>query len=226
MNGCCYGGECHLEKGCVQFPKYSSVEQQVLSPPYRHQLATGRLHGFVMSANQAGQPLVRSVDPRSAAEDGGLTAGVRIAEINGIATEKIDVAEEVLLHSGPDISITLADGQRLKWTIGAMPPQSRPVHPSQFYAAISGFLILFVLLTIEPFFDRRGALMATLLTLYPVVRFLEEIIRDDEPTQWGTALTISQLISVVVLLGGLVTWYFVFRKEIGERRAPAKTAAA
>lgn len=212
LNGCCYGGECDQGKVCIRFPRFSSKEQQVMSPPYMHQLVAGRLHGFTLGKNKANQPTVKSVEPDGPAEQNGLVAGVRIAAVNGVPTDSLQTAEEVLAHSGPDISIELADGQRLKWSVGTLPNQSRPVHPSQIYGAISGFLICLLLIAVEPFINRSGATMAALLTLYPPVRFFEEMIRDDEPPQWGTALTISQLISLCVIAGAMVTWYFVLRR--------------
>ena len=226
MNGCCYGGECHRGAWSIQFPRYSSIQQEVISPPYGHQLTTGRLHGFLLGHNEFNQPLVRAVDPNGPAENAGLVAGVRIASLNRIPTPNRAVAEEVLANSGPDISLELADGQVLKWNIGKLPDRSRPVHPSQIYGAISGFLICFLLLVSEPFFNRRGATMTLLLTVYPIVRFLEEMIRDDEPAQWGTALTISQLISLFVLVAALVTWYFVFRGARPPHRSAADPATA
>jgi phosphatidylglycerol:prolipoprotein diacylglycerol transferase len=222
LNGCCYGGLC--DGGwCIQFPRLSSVEQRVMSPPYRHQLTTGRLHGFVMSEGKLHQPRVQSVDPNGPAERAGLIAGVRISAINGTPTPDIEAAQEVLALSGPDLSIDLADGQRLKWTIGTLPSHSLPVHPSQIYGAISGFLIFLVLLSSEPFLQRRGAVVAMLLTCYPPVRFLEELIRDDEPGQLGTSLTISQWVSVVAFLAAIVTWVIVFR---GNRHAASSDPRA
>jgi phosphatidylglycerol:prolipoprotein diacylglycerol transferase len=42
------------------------------------------------------------------------------------------------------------------------------------------------------------------MLLYPVGRFLLEMIRTDEPGQFGTDLTISQWISCLIFLGGVV----------------------
>jgi phosphatidylglycerol:prolipoprotein diacylglycerol transferase len=211
MNGCCYGGLSEHGAWGIQFPRFSSVAQEVTSPPYSHQLITGRIHGFVLGENESGQPLVKSVEPGSQAERNGLTSGVRIAKMNGTETSTVTEAKILLEQAGPDISIELADGQRIKWSIGALPERSRPVHPAQIYSAISGVLICFVLLSSEPFFNRTGAVSATFLSLYPITRFLEEIIRDDEPAQLGTGLTVSQLVSVAVLVCAAATWVVVAR---------------
>jgi phosphatidylglycerol:prolipoprotein diacylglycerol transferase len=212
MNGCCFGGECEQQWG-IQFPRYSSIRQQVISPPYQKQLETGRLHGFVLGANERGQPIVRSVDKGSVADRNGLTAGVRLAAINGWKTESIADAHKVLASAKEKLTVDLVDGQKISWSIETLPEYSRPVHPSQIYGAISGALILLVLLSSEPFFNRHGAIVALTLTLYPPVRFLEEMIRDDEPAQWGTSLTISQLVSIAVLVTAAILWVFVLRRE-------------
>lgn len=214
MNGCCYGGLCEHGAWGIQFPRFSAVEQRVVSPPYSHQLAEGQLHGFLMESRDD-QPFVKAVDPGSAAELQGLRAGGRIVAINGIETPTTADAHNVLIRSGPDISLSLSDGQHLKWTIGVLPDKSRSVHPTQIYSSIGGFLICMVLLSAESFLNRSGAVIAMFLTLYPLVRFLEEMIRDDEPGQLGTSLTISQLVSLGTLGAALVMWWAVARTKPG-----------
>ena len=54
-----------------------------------------------------------------------------------------------------------------------------------------------------PFRRRDGELIALLLTIHPITRFLLEIIRTDEPAVFGTGLSISQNISILLLAAGV-----------------------
>ena len=79
-----------------------------------------------------------------------------------------------------------------------------PLHPTQLYSALDGFLI--AALTFWYFSHRRrnGECFAVALMIYPVTRFVIEILRNDEGGQLGTTLTISQCVSIglfVVNLG-------------------------
>ena len=70
------------------------------------------------------------------------------------------------------------------------------LHPTQLYSALDGFLI--AALTFWYFRHRRrnGECFAVALMIYPVTRFVIEILRNDEGGQLGTALTISQCVSI------------------------------
>jgi phosphatidylglycerol:prolipoprotein diacylglycerol transferase len=73
-----------------------------------------------------------------------------------------------------------------------------PLHPTQIYSAIDGFIL--ATLTAWYFSRRRrnGEVFAIGLTIYPITRFLIEFIRGDEPGLFGTPFTISQWISAVM----------------------------
>jgi phosphatidylglycerol:prolipoprotein diacylglycerol transferase len=47
---------------------------------------------------------------------------------------------------------------------------------------------------------------ALMITLYPIARFLLEMIRVDEPSVFGTGLSISQNLSVLLLIGAVGFW--------------------
>jgi phosphatidylglycerol:prolipoprotein diacylglycerol transferase len=53
---------------------------------------------------------------------------------------------------------------------------------------------------------------ALLITLHPISRFVLEAIRDDEPGQFGTGLTISQLLSLAILAMACVLWWYIERQ--------------
>jgi phosphatidylglycerol:prolipoprotein diacylglycerol transferase len=82
------------------------------------------------------------------------------------------------------------------------------LHPAQLYSSALAFLLAGIL---SWFFRRRpfeGAVMALGWILYPINRFVLEIIRDDEPGRMGTGLTFSQLMSIALFLSGcgLMLW--------------------
>ena len=99
----------------------------------------------------------------------------------------------------------------------APPPRSPALHPTQVYSAINALLIALFLLAFYAHRRRDGEVFALGLTIYPVTRFLLEIIRTDEPARFGSVFTISQLVSIVILLAAVVVWVIVTRQP---RTAP------
>jgi phosphatidylglycerol:prolipoprotein diacylglycerol transferase len=97
---------------------------------------------------------------------------------------------------------------------------SLPVHPAQLYAAIDAAILCGVLAAFRPFARRDGEVFSLALTLHPLSRILLEAIRVDEPPALGTPLSISQLISVLLLVGAAVSWSVVLSGR------PPKTGGA
>jgi phosphatidylglycerol:prolipoprotein diacylglycerol transferase len=94
-------------------------------------------------------------------------------------------------------------------------PTSLPVHPAQLYSAITAALIGWLLWSYYPFRRRDGQVIALMLMVYPISRFLEEIIRTDEPSVFGTGLSISQNISLAVFVAGIGLWFYLSRQPPG-----------
>ena len=86
---------------------------------------------------------------------------------------------------------------------------SLPVHPAQLYAAIDATLLAGLAVAFTPFARRQGEVFALVLTLHPISRILLEQIRIDEPPALGTPLSISQLISVGLLMLATVLWWWI-----------------
>lgn len=93
-----------------------------------------------------------------------------------------------------------------------IPLRSRPVHPTQVYSAVHAALLAWVLWSFFPFRRRDGEVTALMLTVYPISRFLLEMIRVDESAVFGTGLSISQNLSLVLLVGTMGLWVFLFRQ--------------
>ena len=64
-----------------------------------------------------------------------------------------------------------------------------------------------------------------MLILYPIGRFLMEVVRQDEAGQLGTGLTISQLVSLGMLLVGF-TMYAMAKTEFQQVAASQQPAGA
>ena len=61
-----------------------------------------------------------------------------------------------------------------------------------------------------PLRRRDGEVMGLLMVTYPITRFLIEYLRNDEGVFFA-GFTISQNISIVLLLGGLAYWFWLSR---------------
>ena len=80
--------------------------------------------------------------------------------------------------------------------------RSVAVHPTQIYSAINAGLLSLFLWFYWKFRRYDGEVLALLLILYPIARFLLEIIRNDETGMFGSNLTISQWVSIGTILAG------------------------
>jgi len=81
-----------------------------------------------------------------------------------------------------------------------------PVHPTQIYSSILALLLCGILLFLGKlvFYQQHtGLVFASFLILYSLGRFFIELIRTDEASFFGTGLTVSQNVSIVVCLTGI-----------------------
>lgn len=102
--------------------------------------------------------------------------------------------------------------QAARGLIPAAAPWSLPVHPAQLYAAIDAGLLAAVAMAFTPLARRPGEVFALVLTLHPISRLLLEGIRIDEPPMFGTGLSISQLVSIVLLALATALWWWLSRQ--------------
>ena len=86
-----------------------------------------------------------------------------------------------------------------------------PLHPTQIYSSIDGFLLGAILWNLFPLRARNGQLLGMGCMMYACTRFLIEIIRNDEPGRFGTWLTISQWYSIGLFVIGAALLVRLFR---------------
>lgn len=222
MNGCCYGGQTDLP-WAVTFPKLSSrfadpkTGSHRYSPPYGDQAVHGELHGFRLDADDGGRLVVKRVEPQSRAEAAGLKPGDVVTSINGIRVDA-DQVKPLLpssLEKQKTLRLGLDSGKSVEIAAAAMPARSRPVHPTQLYSAIDAALLGWLLWSYYPIRRREGETIALLLALHPISRFLLEIIRTDEPAVFGTGMSISQNISILLFACGLALWWYLSKQPRG-----------
>ena len=76
---------------------------------------------------------------------------------------------------------------------------SLPVHPTQLYASLAGFVVARLAAGVFPSPSRAaGEVMAVLMIVYPLTRWPLEALRGDEPAIFA-GMTLSQNISVALL---------------------------
>jgi phosphatidylglycerol:prolipoprotein diacylglycerol transferase len=238
MNGCCFGGTCELPWS-VEFPWGS--------PPHVRQVEQGRiaLHGILLEGQPEDPPIIAKIEPGSQAQKGGLKAGDRIVNIGGRIqgsgetgkleiqrvrreVKTVDEARRALLlvHGDGatltvDVTSSAAPATRsAEWTLSA-PSRSLPVHPAQVYSAIDALLICLFLLAYAPYRRSDGEVIGLTLLIYPIARFLEETVRIDEFSVFGTGLSISQNISLLVFAAGVVLWCFILTRPARLAFGPA-----
>jgi phosphatidylglycerol:prolipoprotein diacylglycerol transferase len=209
LNGCCYGGQ-------TDWPWHVTFPRE--SPPYMDQAERGELLGFRLESHEDAPVVIGRIDANSPAADAGLKVGDRVTAMNGTPTDSLSSARRQAFSafgSQRALTLTLADGRSVNVAPIEPPARSRPVHPTQIYSAIDAGLLAWLLWAYFPFRRRDGECLALMLTIHPVTRFLLEVIRTDEPSVFGTGLSISQNISIVLLAFAGVLWWYLSRRPRG-----------
>jgi phosphatidylglycerol:prolipoprotein diacylglycerol transferase len=210
MNGCCYGGECHLP-WAITFPAHSYA--------YYNQLERGQMQGFTLSNDPRAAPVLLAVDPNTPAGRAGLKPGDRLQKINGMTVSTAGEAYGYLWASAEKkepLKIGTSGNMDVVLPAVELPPRSLPVHPTQIYSALDALIICLVLLASEPFFRRDGELTALMISIYAVTRFLIEMLRTDEAAVFGTGMTIAQNVSLVLLVLVAGFWLYLLRRPAGK----------
>lgn len=81
------------------------------------------------------------------------------------------------------------------------------LRPSQALGAVNAMLLAGLLMFFYRLRTREGQVFVLMLVLYPITRFVEELIRADNPHNLAQfQLTHNQYTSMVMLLAGIVMW--------------------
>ena len=217
LNGCCYGNvACPAHWWDIPFP---------LSSPARFALVERGLQtpaGFTMK-NQIAPAIVDRVERDSPAYAEGLRDGDEIlkadrqdiAVYRDAAGTRPDALETYLVQhwrrGKVDLALTVRHRDGKEEALAPIHPETLHLHPTQVFESISMVLLLFVLLAFEPFRRHDGELMALLMILYPIHRFLDEMLRNDtDPVAFH--MTLSQNISILVIVAG-IAWFCWLRRQ-------------
>jgi len=213
LNGCCYGGRCEDNSWALHFPKGS--------PVYDEQLQSGSLVGLELEvsgpASKTGLQLpapITAVREGSLAAEAGLHPGQTVEALGWQPPPRdtIDPLRPAGDTRAWGVSMQI-DGIRYGWPASQLPEVALPVRPAQIISSLSALGICLGLLALSPFCRRDGLLVVAGFAGYAVVRFGLEMIRNDEPGQFGTGLTISQLVSLVTFSGALVLLWVILRRQ-------------
>jgi phosphatidylglycerol:prolipoprotein diacylglycerol transferase len=172
------------------------------------------MYGFSLLEHPKKEPIVLSVRPDSPAHQAGLVPGDRLVEVNGKSVYTSGQAQQEIaraLYTQTPLRLETDSGKQIAIPPVSIPDRSLPVHPAQLYASVNALVIGLFLLACSPFCRWPGQLFALMLTLYAVTRFLLEIIRTDEPGLGPLDLSISQYISIVILIGVGIFWFIQTR---------------
>jgi len=215
LNGCCWGGVCHAPLPAIEFPPGS--------PPYMQQFRSGEILEIETEplANDPNSFRVTSVW-RGPGADIGLTEG----EIISVA--QIDADRIRYLVGTPKASQTSlpVEGDRIgevNVPMDKIRQSSRGVHPTQIYSSVNALVLCLFLWFYWHVRRNDGEVMGLMLILYPISRFVLELIRNDEIGQFGTELTISQWVSVLTILFGI--GLFAYSRMFGKRESVPTSAA-
>ncbi|MDO4569944.1 MAG: prolipoprotein diacylglyceryl transferase [Planctomycetia bacterium] len=217
LNGCCFGGICdpaHTECG-VCFPAGS--------PPFEQQLKDGKIqldpddffYGMRLEGSLFDPTRVAEVEKDGFAQKHGLREGDRIVQLGDQERpSQSDIIEALIYKTRVEGRIDLIIEREnqsipISWTTTASPgPTSLPVYPTQLYSSANAFVLCIILLLYSYFrraplgmgVRRDGEVFVLFLALYAVGRFIIEMVRIDETGVWGSALSISQWVSLFVFL--------------------------
>lgn len=199
MNGCCFGQivEPSQPAIAIHFP---------LSAPARYDLVRAGLQtaaGFTFSENQKGQgAVVGKVEPDSAAKKLGISEGDIIIEAEGQMVKNPFDLGMILNNDWPRGKKTLQLKIQGKQEL-ILQPHGLGLHPAQLYETMSMALLLFFLLSFEPFQTRVGQLTALLMMCYAMHRFLNELLRSDP-----RPVSLESNVSLFLFLAGalLLAW--------------------
>lgn len=96
----------------------------------------------------------------------------------------------------------------------SLAPLNISLHPTQLYAALSGFLIFAILYFAQKRKKFEGQIALWFFILHSTSRLLEERFRaDDRGMLPGTDMTLTQLVATIALIGSIVLLFILKRRH-------------
>ncbi len=241
FHGCCFGGACDLP-WAVEFPAGSQpyvheVEKGEIVLPSLAQVRKGSVfvEGLKVVGPAKGPAVITEVEKGSPAEKRGLRAGQTLLKIGMSSLRSgetvkdaltVDAAQRALVElyrDGPWLAARVAEpGQKpvlVRWPATGPPAHGIAIHPTQLYSTIDAMVLCLFLLAYGPFARRDGEVIAMLLTVHPMARFLMEMIRTDEPKDWsigGLHLSLFQVVCLGIVAGAVVLWAYILSRPPGK----------
>ncbi len=192
MNGCCYGGRCEESGFALHFPPSS--------PVYQDQIRSGELLGFRYDEQTR---RIVSVEEGSLADQAGIQVGSKLETLADDLTPFEQASRDIPKEDALSGVIATIDGKRYRWGPDELPARALPVYPAQLISSICALLLCLTLCGLSSRRLRDGAIMMLGFAGYAIIRFVLEIVRVDEAGQFGTSLSISQWVSIVVFVGSM-----------------------
>ena len=95
----------------------------------------------------------------------------------------------------------------------SLAPLNIPLHPTQLYSSASNFIIFFILLLLHRKKTFDGQVFLWLLVLHSTARlFVERFRGDDRGMILESGMTVTQLVTLALLIGAIVTLYIFKRR--------------
>jgi len=227
LYGCCWGSTCPASlPWAVRFPYGSPA---MLRHWETRQVALPARFIFVTPDGSGGPlpPVLLRLSPDTLhAKIDEATTRVEKAKASGDADkirqaelqrEKTEQALQPLIDHYRSFGVTPAE---LAKQAQAAEFRSLPVHPAQLYSAVGPILLSFLTGAYLYRRKRHGTVMLVGLGLYAIERFIEEIIRADNPHD-TFGLTVSQAISIGILAVVAVAYLILRKLPLRSPRAEA-----
>lgn len=102
--------------------------------------------------------------------------------------------------------------------LSLVPPEMRgiPLHPTQIYHSLEGFLIFLILSLVYPRRRFDGEILWLLVVLYSITRFLLEFLRGDVARGFIFIFSTSQFISLLMLPVSVLMLWWLHRQSPGD----------
>lgn len=111
----------------------------------------------------------------------------------------------------------------INFPLGSLPERhfgrDHLIHPSQIYEMIALICLYFILLRLDKRKKFEGQTFAFYLLLYPMIRFILEFFRGDNPFVIPGILSIYQMASIFLFAMGLILFFILRRDYIRHGRS-------